>query len=77
MTQFQTQAANVVPCGLLAAQHGEILPLEVLCNGSGHYYLGTCSERGAFTRESHEYWKTEVQANKDWESGRWTQRDHL
>lgn len=62
---------------LLALQNGERLPVQVLKNGAGLFYLGTYTERGPFTRESQEYWRTEKKAQKALETGDWTQRWHL
>lgn len=77
MTQIvQSQATTGVKYGVLAAQCGELLPMQVLQSGAG-FYLGTCTERGPFTRESHESWRTACQADTAWRKGRWTQKDHL
>lgn len=71
--QFATSAiSTIAPFGLLAAQRGEFLQLQVL-SSNGDFYLGTRSEHGPFTRESDESWKSERQAISAWNSGMWTQ----
>ncbi|MDX4954708.1 hypothetical protein [Delftia acidovorans] len=72
--QFATSANSAIaPFGLLAAQRGEFLQLQVL-SSNGDFYLGTQSdEHGPFTRESDESWKSERQAISAWNSGMWTQ----
>ncbi|KGG96645.1 MULTISPECIES: hypothetical protein [Comamonas] len=77
MTQIvQSQATTGVTFGVLAAQCGEVLPMQVLRSGGG-FYLGTCTERGPFTRESLETWNTQAKAEKAWAKGHWCQKDHL
>lgn len=77
MTQLvQSQAATSAKYGVLAAQCGEVLPMQVLQSGGG-FYLGTCTDRGPFTRESLETWRTAAQAEKAWANGRWSQKDRL
>lgn len=78
MSQFQSQkspSSAIVPHGLLAAQSGEFLQLQVVSSGGG-YYLGTQSERGPFTLESEESWETHEKALMAWDAGCWTQRSY-
>lgn len=64
--------------GMLALKQGKQLPLRVLTNSSGKYYIGTFNElHGPFTRESREYWDRAYQAEEALEKGTWTQRQHL
>lgn len=71
--QFAASAKSAIaPFGLLAAQRGEFLQLQVL-SSNGDFYLGTRSEHGQFTRESDESWNSERQAISAWNSGMWTQ----
>lgn len=63
--------------GLLAQKAGENLPLRVLKNGNGMYYIGTFSElHGPFTRESKEYWNSAHEAETALTNRTWTQRQH-
>ena len=61
------------PCGWLAAQVGEHLPLMV-CHSCAGYYLGTLHDGLPFSRESVEYWPTLALAAQALESQCWTQR---
>ena len=64
--------------GQLALQQGRELPLRVLTNPNGKYYIGTFSEvHGPFTRESREYWDRAYKAEEALANGTWTQRQHL
>ena len=61
--------------GFLAKQWcNRTLPLEVLRSAAG-WYIGTMSEDGPCSRESVEYWKTEVAAQAALENGKWTQKE--
>lgn len=63
--------------GYLASKAGEQLPIRVLRNANGAYYIGTFSElRGPFTRESQQYWDRAYQAEEALAKGTWTQRQH-
>lgn len=70
------QADGEVQYGALSEACGEKLPLEILKSAAG-YYLGTYSERGPWTRESVQYWRTEAKAKEAWDKGNWTQRTHV
>ncbi len=49
---------------------------SVLKSAAG-FYIGTfCPVEGPISRESQEYWRTEAQAEKALQTGRWTQRPH-
>lgn len=61
--------------GMLAAQAGFRLPLQVLQSAAG-FYLGTCDQEGPVSRESAEYFASERQAVQAMASGHWTQRPH-
>lgn len=43
--------------GILAAESGFTLPLQVLKSGRG-YYIGTANHEGPVSRESEEYFST-------------------
>lgn len=61
--------------GHLAMQSGGMkLPIQVLKSGGG-YYIGTFDDHGPCSRESVEYWPTEVQANNALLTNNWTQRE--
>ena len=63
--------------GQLAAAAGERLPVQVLKSAAG-FYIGTTTADGfPFTRESTEYWASDVDAGKALEDGSWTQRTEL
>ena len=53
---------------------GADLELQVCYSACG-FYLGTFDERGAFSRESKEYWRTNELARAALFSGVWTQRE--
>lgn len=60
--------------GLLAQRFGGVdLPLKVLVSAGG-YYIGTEEEGMPYSRESVEYWPTQVDAENALENGDWTQR---
>ena len=61
--------------GLLAADAGYRLPLEVLQSAAG-FYLGTADQEGPVSRESVEYFPTREAAVQALETGQWNQRDH-
>lgn len=52
---------------------GKRLPLQVLSSAAG-FYLGTSDEMGPCSRESVEYWPTEVAAQGALDNGSWTQK---
>ena len=56
----------MVICGLR-------LPVRVMRSAAG-YYLGTQSDLGPVSRESVEYWPTEVQAASALSNREWSQR---
>lgn len=62
--------------GLLAARFaGMNLPLQVLHTGAG-FYIGTADEvSGPVSRESAEYFTTQVAAEQALATGNWTQRE--
>ena len=60
--------------GLLAAQVGKRLPLQVLRSAAGHY-IGTFDD-GPVSRESVEYFPTHEAACHALNTGAWTQRQH-
>lgn len=60
--------------GELAARFGYLLPIRVLSSNRG-YYIGTFSEtRGPVSRESEQYYPTQLQAEEAFRKGTWTQR---
>ncbi|CIM47266.1 hypothetical protein [Escherichia coli] len=59
--------------GMLAAQAGYTLPLQVLRSVCG-YYIGTQCDEGPVSRESVEYYRDHEQAAQALENGTWTQR---
>ena len=61
------------PNGILAAQAGYTLPLQVLRSVRG-YYIGTQCDEGPVSRESVEYYRDHEQATQALETGTWTQR---
>lgn len=59
--------------GKLAAQYGLNRPLQV-CQSNAGYYIGTMSMEGEpISRESVEYYKTQLEANNALANGTWTQ----
>ncbi|MBF7052313.1 hypothetical protein IOC61_03150 [Halomonas sp. KAO] len=58
---------------LAMAISGQRLPVRVMRSAAG-YYLGTQSDLGPVSRESVEYWPTEVQAASALSNGEWSQR---
>lgn len=63
------------PFGLLAAEAGFELYIQVLSSQRG-FYIGTANEMGPVSRESVEYYKTSQQADIALEKGEWTQREY-
>ncbi|CGT98985.1 Uncharacterised protein [Salmonella enterica subsp. enterica serovar Typhi] len=61
------------PNGILAAQAGYTLSLQVLSSVRG-YYIGTQCDEGLVSRESVEYYRGHEQAAQVLENGTWTQR---
>ena len=61
--------------GKLALAGGYRLQLQVLSSNAG-FYLGTFDEEGPVSRESLEYFPTELAAQDALENGTWTQREH-
>ncbi|EPY1819050.1 hypothetical protein ACXABR_001427 [Escherichia coli] len=59
--------------GILAAQAGYTLSLQVLSCVRG-YYIGTQCDEGPVSRESVEYYRGHEQAAQALENGTWTQR---
>ncbi|EIX9082287.1 TPA: hypothetical protein PFE07_002572 [Kluyvera cryocrescens] len=59
--------------GILAAESGFNLELQILKSGRG-FYIGTANEMGPVSRESEEYFRTQAKATKALENGTWTQR---
>lgn len=64
----------VHPFGLLAAEAGFELHIQVLSSQRG-FYIGTVNEMGPVSRESVEYYNTSQQADIALEKGEWTQRE--
>lgn len=62
--------------GILAAEFGFHLPLQILKSGS-RYYIGTANEEGPVSRESEEYFRTQSKAELALQSGVWTQRQSV
>lgn len=60
--------------GVLAAEVGMVLPLQVLQSRAG-FYLGTEHCGMPFSRESEEYWPTEAAARAAMKTGCWTQKE--
>jgi hypothetical protein len=60
--------------GILAAESGFTLPLQVLKSGRG-YYIGTANHEEPVSRESEEYFSTHEKAVQVFSSGAWTQRE--
>lgn len=63
------------PFGLLAAEAGFELHIQVLSSQRG-FYIGTANEMGPVSSESVEYYKTSQQADIAPEKGEWTQREY-
>lgn len=68
------RAAQGVHGWLAYQMSGKILPLTVLGNDGGGYYIGTLAESRPFSRESMELFTTSKQCMLALNSGRWTQR---
>lgn len=63
--------------GRLAVQAGKRFPLQV-CQSRAGYYVGTLDEEGLpYSRESTEYWRDRVAAERAIETGTWTQKTSL
>lgn len=60
--------------GILAAESGFHLPLQVLKSGRG-YYIGTANNEGPVSRESEEYFSLHNDAVRALSQGAWTQRE--
>ncbi|ELQ9312179.1 hypothetical protein R3D73_005225 [Serratia marcescens] len=60
--------------GILAAESGFHLPLQVLKSGRG-YYVGTANHEGPVSRESEEYFSLHNDAVQALTQGTWTQRE--
>ena len=59
--------------GQLALIHcGKFLPLEVMHSAAGHY-IGTHDTEGPVSRESSEYFRSYVTAQRALERGGWSQ----
>lgn len=63
------------PQGMLAAEAGLQLPLQVLRSHAG-IYIGTADDEGPVSRESVEYFPTEGEAHRALAKGTWTQKPH-
>lgn len=60
--------------GKLAALTGKRLPVQV-CKSAAGFYIGTADEEGLpFSRESSEYWRERIAAERAMSDGKWTQR---
>lgn len=59
--------------GMLAAQSGFDLPLQVLNSARG-FYIGTANNDGPVSRESEAYFSSYTEAAEAMHTGRWTQR---
>ena len=61
--------------GNIASLKGFDLPVRVLSNGKGSFFLGTFKESfGIITRESKEEWDKQFLAEEALSKGNWTQR---
>ncbi|EOS94206.1 hypothetical protein LU631_07670 [Erwinia tracheiphila] len=60
--------------GILAAESGFTLPLQVLKSGRG-YYVGTANHEGPVSRESEEYFSSHKKVVQAFTTGAWTQRE--
>ena len=68
-----SQQASFGQSGHLALIHcGKFLPLEVLHSAAGHY-IGTHDTEGPVSRESSEYFRSYVAAQRALERGGWSQ----
>lgn len=61
--------------GVLAAQCGQRLPLEVLYSAAG-WYIGTCLDDMPYSRESVQYWPKRELAAQALTSGKWSQKQN-
>ena len=74
MSDVNLSIINTNVKGVLAARFGYDLPIRVLSSRAG-YYIGTFSEtHGVVSRESREYYPTQLQAEEAFRKGTWTQR---
>ena len=74
MSDVKLSVINTNVKGVLAASFGYDLPIRVLSSRAG-YYIGTFSEtHGQISRESREYYPTQLQAEEAFRKGTWTQR---
>ena len=74
MSDVKLSVINTNVKGVLAARFGYDLPIRVLSSRAG-YYIGTFSEtHGVVSRESLEYYPTQLQAEEAFRKGTWTQR---
>ena len=61
--------------GNLASLKGFDLPLRVLSNGKGMFFIGTFKENfGIITKESKETWNKQFQAEDALCNGKWTRQ---
>ena len=60
--------------GKIAKHYGYYVQVQVLHSNAG-YYIGTHLDGTPLTRESNEYYKSKVAANRALVSGSWTQRN--
>ena len=71
-----TKPASSMKFGQLAAEYcKKNLPIAVLQSNAG-FYIGTLDEDCPCSRESVEYFSTEAAAQKAFDNGSWTQRQH-
>jgi len=76
MSDVKLSVINTNVKGVLAARAGFDLPIRVLSSRAG-YYVGTFSDtHGPVSRESQEYYPTQLQAEEAFRKGTWTQRRH-
>ena len=62
--------------GKLAHKYcGLLLPVKVLQSAAG-FFIGTDDSDGVVSRESEEYWSTQIEAERVLNSGTWSQRSH-
>lgn len=60
--------------GQLALQYcKKYLPVQVLRSNAG-YYIGTFDDQGPVSRESAEYWRSQLLAQRALDTGNWTQK---
>ena len=74
MSDDRVSIINTHVKGILATRAGFDLPIRVLSSRAG-YYIGTFSEtHGVVSKESREYYPTQLQAEEAFRKGTWTQR---